>query len=813
MASGIITLTRSGYGEMFGQIVWSSTSNGTAANTSTVTATIQVSRTSPYVTTGTWTGNIKVGGTTKTFSVYHDVTSSWLTLQTVTTTVSHNADGTGSCYIYGTIQGPGGTSMEYTSTTGSETVTLDKIPRQATLTSAANFNDEENPKITYTNPLGAAVPSLQVGISLDSTSDCDVAYRDVDKTAGTDTIDLTEAERDVLRAAVTGGNTRTVWIYLRTRIDQTYYYSPLSKTLTIKNPNPTISPTIKDTNSTTTALTGDSSKLVRYYSNAAITMGAAAVKKATLTSKKVTCGSKSLTADGTINAVESNSFVFTATDSRGNTTTKTVTPSFVDYIKLTCSIGNNMPSTDGSMTVKVTGNYFNGSFGAKSNSLNVYYRYKTVGGSYGSWTAMTTSKSGNTYSATANLSGLDYQTSYVFQTYAVDALATVYSAEKTVKATPVFDWSENDFNFNVPVNVGGHLTASGFELSEQEIMVDGDLNTYYPVHVYSAFDLAIPQFLFLKKNLNSTAPSWSGNHSTYNSSSIAMGWMYRANGWDGNGTYLMPLYKHEPYATLIAEVYPLTGANKGLVLWLRGGGASYRLSSNIPITATVYLSSTNIGSSSSPIDVSPMTVIGDGGMHYSNIPLHPGAAPSGYGLGEYAGMSVTTDCNTATSNGWYYVRGAANAADSSDHAMLVVGYGNTALTQIAFMGNSYSSNTYIIIRKKTASSWGAWEYVNPPMVVGVEYRTIERNFSGAPVYKKRISLGTLPNATTKTVSLGISGVTGVLQVRAMTSTGTLIPYRSGDSIGTITANKTSIVVYYNYNASSATAEAEIWYTK
>lgn len=451
MASGIIKLTRTGYGEMFGQIVWSSTSNGTEANTSAVTATIQVSRTAPYVTTGTWTGNIKVGGTTKSFSVYHDVTSSWLTLQTVTTTVSHNADGTGSCYIYGTIQGPGGTSMEYTSTTGSETVPLDTIPRQAALTSATNFNDEENPKITYTNPLGAAVPSLQVGISLDSTSDCDVAYRDVDKTAGTDTIDLTEAERDVLRSAVTGGNTRTVWIYLRTRIGETYYYSPLSKTFTIKNPNPTINPTIKDSNSTTVALTGNSSKLVRYYSNAAITIGATAVKGASLISQKVTCGSKSLTADGTINGVESESFVFTATDSRGNTAKETLTPSFVDYIKLTCNLGNNMPDGEGNMTIKATGNCFNGSFGVKSNSLNVYYRYKPVGGSYSSWAAMTVTKSGNTYSATANLTGLDYQTAYQFQAYAVDALATVYSSEKTAKATPVFDWGENDFKFNVPV--------------------------------------------------------------------------------------------------------------------------------------------------------------------------------------------------------------------------------------------------------------------------------------------------------------------------------------------------------------------------
>jgi hypothetical protein len=115
-----------------------------------------------------------------------------------------------------------------------------------------------------------------------------------------------------------------------------------------------------------------------------------------------------------------------------------------------------MPDTAGNMAVMVTGNYFNGSFGAKSNSLSVYYRYKTVGGSYSSWTAMTVTKSGNTYSATVNITGLDYKTAYVFQAYAKDELATFYSAEKTVKATPVFDWGESDFKFNVPVTMAGY---------------------------------------------------------------------------------------------------------------------------------------------------------------------------------------------------------------------------------------------------------------------------------------------------------------------------------------------------------------------
>lgn len=620
MASGNITLTRSGTsssGKMYGQIVWSATSNGTEANTSTVTASVQVKRQDGYTTTGTWKGNLTIGGSTKTISWYGSISSNWVTVATLTATVSHSTDGSGTCYIYAKVNGPSGTSQSGVYVSGSETVTLDTIARQAVMTSATNFNDEENPSITYTNPLGSAVPSLQAGISLDSTSDCDVAYRDVDKTAGTDILELTEAERNVLRAAVTDGNTRTVWIYLRTRIGETYYYSPMSKTLTIKNPNPTISPTITDSNSTTVALTGDSSKLIRYYSNAAITIGATAVKQATLSSQNVTCGNKSLTNDGTINAVESNSFVFSATDSRGNTATKTVTPSFVEYVKLTCNLANNIPDGTGAMTVKATGNYFNGSFGTKSNSLNVYYRYKAAGGTYSSWAAMTVTKSGNTYSATASITGLDYQTAYVFQTYAKDELATVYSAEKTVKATPVFDCGENDFNFNVPVN----MPALSF--TEQTITVDGNLDTYYPVvisNAYAGSTLATAKMLYLSKDLGTTHPAWSGNHSS--GSSIKIGWLYRSGGWDGNGSHISTLYKDERYATLISHIKLTERTERGLVLWLRGGGATYQIATNTPVTVNVYYSSTNICSNSSYTEtVAPRTDIGNGGILFTCVPI------------------------------------------------------------------------------------------------------------------------------------------------------------------------------------------------
>ena len=225
---------------------------------------------------------------------------------------------------------------------------------------------------------------------------------------------------------------------------------------------PTLSPTVVDNNSTTTALTGDSSKFIKYYSNASVSTGASARNSATLKSQKITCGGKSITsASGTINAVESGSFTFSATDSRGYTTSQTVNKTLIEYIKLTCSLNASAPTTAGVATLQISGNYFNGSFGAVANTLTVQYRYKTQGGTYGSWTETTATKSGNTYNATATISGLDYQTTYVFQARATDKLATKNTNEQTRRTTPVFDWGKNDFKVNGDFRVTGATTLDG----------------------------------------------------------------------------------------------------------------------------------------------------------------------------------------------------------------------------------------------------------------------------------------------------------------------------------------------------------------
>ena len=217
---------------------------------------------------------------------------------------------------------------------------------------------------------------------------------------------------------------------------------------------PTLNPTAVDSNTTTTALTGDSSKFIKYYSNASVATGAQARNSATLKSQKITCGAKSITsASGTINAVESGSFTFSATDSRGYTTTQTLNKTLIEYIKLTCSLNAGAPTTAGVATLKISGNYWDGTFGKVANTLTVQYRYKAQGGSYGSWTTVSATKSNNTYNATATISGLNYQTTYVFQARAVDKLATINTDEQARRTTPIFDWSKNDFNVNGTLKV------------------------------------------------------------------------------------------------------------------------------------------------------------------------------------------------------------------------------------------------------------------------------------------------------------------------------------------------------------------------
>ena len=378
-------------------------------------------------------------------------TYSSVTLLSGTATVGHGADGTKTMALSYSLDMA---SASYTPgpVSGSGTMALTRIPRGATITSAPNFTDEDSPTVKYSNPAGG---SLQVGIYKTDGSTALAGYRTA--TGSSYTFRFTAAEKSNLQKVNTGGNTATVRFYLKSVVSGQTFVKNVERTLTIADPEPTLNPTVTDSNDVTYALTGDRSKLVKYHSNAKVTFGAAAVKGATLKSKKVTCATRALTADGTMQGVESGAFSFSVTDSRGNTTAKTVTKDMVNYVRLSCNLGDGMPDGEGTFALEVTGACFYGSFGAVDNTLAVEYRYRVQGEeTWEEWTAVdSVLPLGFTYLARARVEGLDYQATYQFQARATDKLETVTTPEKTVKSLPTFDWSGTDFNFNVPVVVQG----------------------------------------------------------------------------------------------------------------------------------------------------------------------------------------------------------------------------------------------------------------------------------------------------------------------------------------------------------------------
>lgn len=458
------------------------TSTSTANNTSTVSFSFVLSAVQSSWDWYSWGDSISytvtINGTkyTGTIPNYDGVSS--VTLKSGTQTVAHNADGTKSMAYSFSVTDGAGKSYTCGNASKSGTLTLTNIPRKATLLTAPNFSHEDNPTITYSNPAGTAVTSLQACIADTTGRVIYVPYRDISKTGTSYTFELTDSERTALLNAAGDSNSVAIKFYIATTLSGKEY-STLERTFSIVNANPIVTGSVYDSNDVTYNLTGDRNKLVKYYSNATATMSAEAQLGAAINESLyiIRNGSRSgYGTEHTFENVESNVFTFSAEDSRGNIGTDSVTLPMVDYVKPTCNLGNERPDASGNMTVTCFGNYFNGSFGAVSNTLTVEYRYKVLGGSYGNWTSMTYTTSGDTYTATAEVSDLNYLLSYTFETRATDRLDTAYSTESSVRSMPVFHWGENDVVFEVPVTFrAGVSGAEAMASDEGDQLITGDL--------------------------------------------------------------------------------------------------------------------------------------------------------------------------------------------------------------------------------------------------------------------------------------------------------------------------------------------------
>lgn len=417
-------------------------SQSVANNTSNVTVKVNCSW-----TYGTWSAEnltkyCTINGTKYDFSSTDinpsQTTSGSSTLYTKTLDIAHNADGTGKVDVYA-----------YTSTTtssgnqsASASKTLTTIARKSTV-SATNEYIEDNCLITisrksssFTHTLKYTFGSLSGTIATKTSSTSvnfslpHAFYAQLGSTgtskSGTITCETFSGSTSL------GSNSCTFTAYANPQNCQPYF------------------PNAKVTIDTTSQnLTGSAKKAIRGYTDVSVVIGGAALNSATLSKQSVKNGGKTLTANGSFTDITDGVFEFSATDSRGYTGTYKETLTMVPYVKLTANLDVRI-GVDGTADITIRGNYFNESFGAVANYITPQYRYKYPGGEWSSWMYVNPEFDGDRYTAAGEDWGFDYGSVYIFQARATDALGTVTTKEIEVTGKPIFDWGENDFNFNVP---------------------------------------------------------------------------------------------------------------------------------------------------------------------------------------------------------------------------------------------------------------------------------------------------------------------------------------------------------------------------
>ena len=310
-----------------------------------------------------------------------------VTLGTTTHRVNHNADGSKTCTISdvfninATLDG-----SKVPSITASGNITLDTIPRQATITSATDFTDTGTPSLQYSNAGGFTADAYLEFAPVDSGTQI-MRRTAITGKSGTYTFVLTDAERETLRAACTGAS-MPVRYALLTIIGGKEYYSTLDRTMSMSDAAPILGEvSYKDANTATFAITGDDQVIIQRQSDLQVTFTAATAQKgATITSYEATFAGVTKTASsvvtldfGKVDVSSDMPLVFTVTDSRGLKTSTTLTVKVEPWWDPTSTIdlkrlNNFEPETH------VTATTWYASLDAK-NDVTISAKYRKAGSS------------------------------------------------------------------------------------------------------------------------------------------------------------------------------------------------------------------------------------------------------------------------------------------------------------------------------------------------------------------------------------------------------------------------------------------------
>ena len=488
-----------GYQGRYLTFAWSVSSQNVASNSTTISWTLKGAGTA----SSSWyrSGNFKVviNGST----VYSSSTRIQLYDGTLVAsgnfTMTHDTNGNKTF----SASAEAGIYTVAVNCSGSGSFTLPQIARAATITAAPNFTDIENPTINYQNSAGNSVTTLQACISLTGSTD-NISYRDIPKTGTSYTFNLTEAERNVLRAAAPNSNTLSVIFYIKTVIGGQTFYETATRTMTIVNATPSMAnPSYQDSNSTTTAITGNNQKIIQKHSSLTISILAATAQKyATITKYQVTINgvTREQAAAGNMSwgvlDVSSNiTATVKAIDSRGNTVSKsmqiTVEAWQQPYAVISCKRENNF-YTDTVLNVSPTVSSLSG-----QNSVTIQEQHKkTTDSSYSTLV--------NVPASTDTTLQLDNKYDWNVKIIVSDRLSSTTYNLTVQKGMPIvyYDRLKNSTGFNCFPSGENSVESQGLALDDaiyigsQQLYDQYDFTAAGTVTLLGAYDYRLIEGIF-----------------------------------------------------------------------------------------------------------------------------------------------------------------------------------------------------------------------------------------------------------------------------------------------------------------------------
>ena len=139
------------------------------------------------------------------------------------------------------------------------------------------------------------------------------------------------------------------------------------------------------------------------------------------------------------------------------------------------------------------------------------------------------------------------------------------------------------------------------------------------------------------------------------------------------------------------------------------------------------------------------------------IPALPGHfAPAGYGLGGNSKMLTSADnLDNIKADGWYTWSDIPQGISFGACVMQVKNHTQYWLVQEVTNLTPYTNCK--MVRSCLNKDWQPWEWENPPMIPGVEYRTTER-YNGKPVYALDMPAGTLAAKQPFSLNMGFANI-------------------------------------------------------